>query len=94
MEKEGFYDMRVIITPLFVCLFCRLICWLVFLVCKHTANSHVHASIHACTHAICVKRFGGGKKGLMHYFRALVGACKRIRRGKLSDGGKKMLFGG
>lgn len=25
-QKKVFYDMRVIIIPLFVCLFCRLIC--------------------------------------------------------------------
>lgn len=29
------------------------------------------------------------KKGLIHYFLALIGACKRIRRGKLSDGGQE-----
>lgn len=73
---------------LFVCLFVLwFICWLILLICKPTTNKHVHAFNHACTHVICVKR-GLVWKGLTHYFLALIGACKRIRRGKVRDTGR------
>lgn len=48
-----------------------------------------------CTHPFMhvdmqfVSRGLEGKKGLIHYFLALIGACKRIRRGRLSDGGRE-----
>lgn len=85
--KKVSYEMRVISIPLFVCLF---VCFADSFVglFSLSANSHMLTSIHACTHAICVKRFGR-KKGLIHYFLALIGAWKRIRRGKLSDGGAR-----
>lgn len=54
-----------------------------------------------CTHPFMhvhmqfVSRGLEGKKGLIHYFLALIGACKRIRRGRLSDGGaRKYHLGG
>lgn len=54
-----------------------------------------------CTHPFMhvhmqfVSRGLEGKKGLIHYFLTLIGACKRIRRGRLSDGGaRKYHLGG
>lgn len=44
----------------------------------------MYAFNHACTHVICVKRVLVWK-GLTHYFLTLIGACKRIRRGKVRD---------
>lgn len=75
---------------IFVCLFFRLAGVFPF-VCKHIANRHTHPFMYECNLFQEVWK----KKGLMHYFLALIGACKRIRRGKVSDwGARKYHLGG
>lgn len=60
-------------VPTFVYLFP----WLILLILQtHHTSEHMRPFNHAHTHVICVKR-GSVWKGLIHYFLALIGACKK-----------------
>lgn len=75
---------------LFVCTVDLPVCFLLFVNTLQT-GAHIHSCMYACNLFQEVWK----KKGLIHYFLTLIGACKRIRRGKVSDwGARKYHLGG